>query len=142
MILKGIKMENLENYITRKEARQYFQNIKSIETIFKKNNIEEIYVNNRFYVNKTQVEELSKELNYRLSIRSNPIAMRYKAESDVSQSIKDNSYDLNQIALIMGVSIPHAHNKLREFNAPFQVGKGRKRWYPKEWVNANIKGKK
>ena len=67
-------MENIENYITRKEAKQYFVNIKSVQAIFKKNNIEEIYYNNRFYVNKTQVEELSKEINYRLSIRSNLVA--------------------------------------------------------------------
>jgi hypothetical protein len=63
-------MENPENYITRKEALTYFQNHKTIHVIFKKNKIEEVYINNRYWYNKKQIEDLSNELNYRLSIRT------------------------------------------------------------------------
>ena len=52
-------MENPENYITRKEAMTYFQNHKTIHVIFKKNNIEEVYMNNRYWYNKKQIEDLS-----------------------------------------------------------------------------------
>ena len=136
-----IKMENPE-YITRKEAMTYFQNHKTIHVIFKKNNIEEVYMNNRYWYNKKQIEDLSNELNYRLSIRSNPIAKKYAKANDVSDEVKKSSYSLDDVAKIMGRTISHAHNILKKMDAPFQVGAIKKRWYPKVWVDANIKRRK